>query len=274
MEFCERKKRERGRLVPTTPGGGVSCEDYELALEALLPPPKLEWLKIEHYRGNTFPSTWITSLTKLKSLILGNVSNCKNLHPLGKLPSLERLYILSMNNVKKVDNVFWGMESGTSSSSSSSYFFPKLEILEFRYMYPWKEWDNDNAKKGEDKEHIKFMPCLAALRIFSCPSLKALPDSLLQRTTLKELIIEFCDILRERYKEGTAEDWHKISHIPKIRIEGGNIVFDLSILLVTPDFSASNQDLMHCGLQQRRAKCEQRKKRRTFAVMAFTLSSI
>ncbi|XP_031269805.1 putative disease resistance protein RGA4 isoform X2 [Pistacia vera] len=217
--FHKLKRIDRRSFQLITTGGGISCEDYELVLEALLPPPKLEVLEIEYYRGNTFPSTWITSLTKLKSLFLRNVSNCENLHPLGKLPSLERLYIFSMNNVKKVDNVFWGMESGTSSSSSSSYFFPKLEKLEFWHMNECEEWDNNIAKKGEDKEHIKFMPCLATLRIVSCHKLKALPDSLLQGIALKELNIFACNILRERYKEGTGEDWHKISHIPKIQID-------------------------------------------------------
>ncbi|XP_031276699.1 disease resistance protein RGA2-like [Pistacia vera] len=218
LQFYKRKKGPTV-WVEITPGGGVSCEDYELVLEALLPPPKLEMLQIEYYRGNTFPSTWITSLTKLKSLHLWHVSNCKNLHPLGKLPSLERLTFFFMEDVKKVDNVFWGMESGICSSSSSTYFFPKLEELKFWDMKEWGEWDNDNAKKGVDKEHITFMPCLATLDIYNCPKLKALPDSLLQRTALKELNISGCDILRERYKEGTGEDWHKISHIPNIKID-------------------------------------------------------
>ncbi|XP_031250358.1 putative disease resistance protein RGA3 [Pistacia vera] len=84
LQFYKWKKMERRSFQLITPGGGVSCEDYELVLEALLPPPKLEWLKIKDYRGNTFPSTWITSLTKLKSLFLWHVSNCKNLHPFGE----------------------------------------------------------------------------------------------------------------------------------------------------------------------------------------------
>ncbi|XP_031277691.1 putative disease resistance protein RGA3 [Pistacia vera] len=182
---------------------GESCEDYEVVLEALQPPPELERLSIYSYAGRTFPSTWEMSLTKLKSLYLCCSLNCKNLHSLGKLSSLEELTIYGMKNVKKVDNEFWGIESGASSSSSSSAFFPKLKQLKFCELKEWEEWTYENTKKGKEEEHTRFMPCLATLDISSCYRLKALPDSLLQRTTLKKLIRE-CPILKERYKKGTG----------------------------------------------------------------------
>ncbi|XP_031247373.1 putative disease resistance protein RGA3 [Pistacia vera] len=123
------------------------CEDDELVLEVLLPPPKLEWLLIGFYRGNSCPSTWMTSLTKLKELHLLYFSNCKNLHPLGKLPSLEKLIIRSMENVKEADSEFWGMESGASSSSSSSCFFPKLIELEiWDVEWEWGRFISEVAK--------------------------------------------------------------------------------------------------------------------------------
>ncbi|XP_031261127.1 putative disease resistance protein At3g14460 [Pistacia vera] len=181
---------------------GDSCEDYEVVLEALQPPPELERLSIKYYAGRTFPSTWKASLTKLKSLFLESCVNCKNLHALGELPSLEGLCIGWMRNVKKVDNEFWGIESGASSSSSSSALFPKLKTLELWGLGEWEEWTYENTKKGEKEEHIRFMPCLATLEIIDCYRLKALADSLLQRTTLKKLEICGCPILKKRYEGG------------------------------------------------------------------------
>ncbi|XP_031255098.1 disease resistance protein RGA2-like [Pistacia vera] len=184
-------------------------EDDELILKTLQPPPNLENLYISSYRGNTFPSSWMT-LTKLKVLDFWGCSNCKHLHHLGKLPLLETLFLGAMSSVKKVDNDFWGIDSETSSSSSLSVHFPKLIEFSFWDTEEWEEWDC----KGEE-----FMPCLARLSIVRCPKLKALPDSLLQRTTLKELNFSECPILSERYKKETGEDWPKISHIPNIDID-------------------------------------------------------
>ncbi|XP_044480555.1 putative disease resistance protein RGA4 [Mangifera indica] len=184
-------------------------DDDELILKTLQLPPNLEDLSIWYYRGNTFPSTW-TTLTKLKVLRLRVCSNCKHLHHLGNLPLLELLDLMAMSSVKKVDDNFWGIESETSSSSSLCVHFPKLKDFRFWYTREWEEWD---CKVEE------FMPCLASLRIVLCPKLKAQPDNLLQRTTLKRLDFSQSPILTERYNKETGEDWPKISHIPYIEID-------------------------------------------------------
>ncbi|XP_044496636.1 putative disease resistance protein RGA3 isoform X1 [Mangifera indica] len=186
-------------------------EDDELILKTLQLPPNLEGLSISRYRGNAVPSTnWMT-LTKLKVLTLGVCSNCQHLHHLGNLPFLGLLDLTAMSSVKKVDDDFWGIESETSSSSSLCVHFPKLTEFSFCDTREWEEWD---CKVEE------FMPCLASLSIVSCPKLKALPDRLLQRTTLKQLHFSESPILTERYNKETGEDWPKISHIPYIWIDG------------------------------------------------------
>ncbi|XP_044496670.1 putative disease resistance protein RGA1 isoform X2 [Mangifera indica] len=186
-------------------------EDDELLLKTLQLPPNLEDLLISLYRGNTVPSTnWMT-LTKLKVLTLERCSNCKHLHHLGNLPFLEMLRLIGMSSVKIVDDAFWGIESETSSSSSLCVHFPKLTEFSFYDTKEWEEWDC----KAEE-----FMPCLAKLSLVSCPKLKALPDRLLQRTTLKQLRFSKSPILTERYNKETGEDWPKISHIPYIEIKG------------------------------------------------------
>ena len=80
-------------------------------------------------------------------------------------------------------------------------------------MEELKEWDIETAIKGE----IIIMPRLSSLEIWSCRKLKALPDHLLQKTTLQKLIIRMgCPILEERL---TGKDWPNIRHIPELYID-------------------------------------------------------
>ncbi|XP_044496568.1 putative disease resistance protein At3g14460 [Mangifera indica] len=183
-------------------------DDDELLLEALQPHPNLEKLDICHHRGSTFHSDWIMSLTGLRELRLSCYRNCIYLSPLGKLPSLESLTIAGMS----VKNLVTGIESdGAFSSSTSVILFPKLKVLEFWHNYEWEEWDYGNT----------ILPCLASLSINYCRKLRALPDGLFQGAkNLQHLEIYESDLLEERYRKGTGEDWQKITHIPNIKFTG------------------------------------------------------
>ncbi|XP_044495824.1 putative disease resistance protein RGA4 [Mangifera indica] len=182
--------------------------DDELLLEALQLHPYLKKLYINYYRGNTFYSDWIRSLTGLRELSLYYCRNCMHLSPLGKLPSLEYLKI----EVMAVKKLVTGIESdGAFSSSTSVIPFPKLKVLKCRWMFNWEEWDYGNT----------ILPCLASLSIEYCRKLRALPDGLLQGAkNLQCLEIYKSDLLEERYRKGTGEDWQKISHIPNIKFTG------------------------------------------------------
>ena len=189
-------------------------DEDERLLEALGPPPNLKKLRINGYRGrrNVVPINWFMSLTNLRDLSLSWSRNCEHLPPLGKLKSLESLLIYGMQSVKRVGNEFLGVESDTDGSSVIA--FPKLKQLKFLNMLELEEWDCGTAMKGE----IIIMPRLSSLTIWSCRKLKALPDHLLQKTTLQKLEIFYCPILEERCRKETGEDWPLIRHIPKISI--------------------------------------------------------
>ncbi|KAL9448530.1 hypothetical protein AB3S75_015924 [Citrus x aurantiifolia] len=205
-------KKERG-------GERRKNEDDQLLLEALRPPLNLKELEIQYYRGNTVFTSWMTSLTNLKSLDLSSCENCEQLPPLGKLPSLEALSLLIMRSVKRVGDEFLGIESdhhGSSSSSSVIIAFPKLKTLSIEGLMELEEWDYGITRTGNTV--INIMPRLSSLTIGSCPELKALPDHIHQTTTLKELDIWDCRLLEERYCKGEGEDWPKISHIPNLHI--------------------------------------------------------
>ncbi|KAH9754934.1 hypothetical protein WN944_007502 [Citrus x changshan-huyou] len=190
-------------------------DEDERLLDALGPPPNLKELHIHEYRGrrNVVPKNWVMSLTNLRVLHLFECRNCEHLPPLGKLTSLEDLYIAGMKSVKRVGNEFLGVESDTDGSSVIA--FPKLKRLRFWSMSELEEWDLGTAIKGE----IIIMPRLSSLSIQSCRELKALPDHLLQKSTLQNLEIwGACHILQERNREETGEDWPMIRHIPDIYI--------------------------------------------------------
>ncbi|KAK7827200.1 putative disease resistance protein [Quercus suber] len=68
-------------------------ETDESVLNALEPPPGLEKLEIDSYRGTTMFPNWMMSLAKLKSLTLICGENLERSPPLGKLQFLEHLII-------------------------------------------------------------------------------------------------------------------------------------------------------------------------------------
>ncbi|GAY67770.1 hypothetical protein CUMW_259120 [Citrus unshiu] len=141
-------------------------EDDQLLLEALRPPLDLKELEIRFYRGNTVFPSWMTSLTNLKSLDLSFCENCEQLPPLGKLPSLEQLFISYMSNVKRVGDEFLGIESDHHDSSSSSSVviaFPKLKSLTIELLDELEEWDYGITRTGNT--FINIMPRLSSLTI-------------------------------------------------------------------------------------------------------------
>jgi hypothetical protein len=202
-------------------------------LKALEPPPNLESLKIGGYEGviPVFPSC----INKLRVVVLWNWGKIENLPPLGKLPSLEELSVSWMGRVGRVGREFLGLgvdsedgedgdisigEMTSSSSSNTIIAFPKLKSLSFIAMEEWEEWEGGEGG-NEDKTNISIstiiVPSLRSLEIRWCPKLKALPDYVLQSTTLEQLTITYSPILGEQFEEG-GKGWPNASHTPNIRI--------------------------------------------------------
>ncbi|XVF25003.1 hypothetical protein REPUB_Repub13aG0176000 [Reevesia pubescens] len=196
----------------------------ERLLEALQPPPCLEKLEIWYYSSPSLFPNWMMGLTKLRHLSLNFCFHLSFMPPLGKLPSLESLYIGGMRSLKEVGVEFLAVEreeilalsSSSESPESSIIAFPSLKHLEFCGMQEWDDWIPLTSKE----EHISIMPRLCSLTIDSCPKLRALPCYILHNTSLKQLDISQSPILSERCRKETGEDWLKISHIPSIIIDG------------------------------------------------------
>uniref|UniRef100_A0A2N9GG21 NB-ARC domain-containing protein n=1 Tax=Fagus sylvatica TaxID=28930 RepID=A0A2N9GG21_FAGSY len=198
-------------------------ENDASVLNAIEPPPNLEYLRIQLYRGTTMSFNWMMSLTKLKMLELQSLEKLEHLPPLGKLPFLERLDIWLAISLEKVGVEFLGIESKHKKDDKIK-IFPNLKSLHFEYLEEWKEWIGIRGMREEEEDSsITIMPCLQKLSIWNCPKLKSLPDFLCT-TPLKELQINCSPLLRKRYQreevgQREGEDWPKISHIPNIRID-------------------------------------------------------
>ncbi|CAI9779992.1 unnamed protein product [Fraxinus pennsylvanica] len=178
-------------------------------MEALQPPPNLHYLGMSGYKGTQLPEWITTSLNYLRVLNFSLFDNFSSLPPLGKLPMLEELKILSMRSMKYVGNEFLGIMEPNAGPA-----FPKLRKLVFRDCFKWEKWEDIT---GDEKDHLLIMPCLRELEIIGCGELKALPHCLLR--TLEYLTVENSSCLASLYGDRTGDEWDKISHIPHIKVE-------------------------------------------------------
>ncbi|PWA48969.1 NB-ARC domains-containing protein [Artemisia annua] len=136
-------------------------------LDALKPrSDNLKDLNIESYGGKVFPK-WIgdPSFHQLTIVSIWG-GNCTFLPPLGQLPSLKKLVIQNMADVKVVGSEFLGTDIA----------FHKLESLRFQDMSGWEVWSTNSGVV----DAVMF-PCLQELEIYDCPnlvevSLEALPS--------------------------------------------------------------------------------------------------
>ncbi|KAF2301111.1 hypothetical protein GH714_020165 [Hevea brasiliensis] len=95
-----------------------------------------------------------------------------------RLPSLEFLRIWGMDGIKKVGPEFLG----TETQSASVVAFPRLIKLRFVRMRNLEGWADEFSIKRT------IMPRLRTLSFAWCPKLKAVPDQMLGKATLQELI--------------------------------------------------------------------------------------
>lgn len=182
--------------------------------EALELQTCLQSLQISFYGATQLPS-WITTLNNLQKLQLQDCQNCNRLPALGRLPSLQTLYIENMHELKRIGNEFLGTDAASSSTAADPVtVFPKLKKLKFEHMRSLEEWELEKGVQGR----VIIMPCLRYLKLSGCSQLKALPDSVLQKDpVLRKLRINKSPLLQQKYEKGSEVHW-KISQIQKVRI--------------------------------------------------------
>ncbi|GJV54923.1 NB-ARC domains-containing protein [Tanacetum coccineum] len=116
----------------------------------------LKDLFIVSYGGKVFPN-WIgdPSFLLLTCVRIEGCRKCTFLPPLGQLPSLKKLDIHSLNEVKVVGSEFLG----------TGIAFPKLESLRFTNMSGWEVWSTNSGVVDA------VFPRLQTLVIADCPNL-------------------------------------------------------------------------------------------------------
>lgn len=160
--------------------------------------------------------------TLLKSLIDLKISSCPELRPFpdGGLPP--KLQVIWIEDCEHLTPQEWGLNKMDSlrtltiiGGSQNVESFPEegllpaslsnLQISEFRSLVTL------------NLRGLQFLKSLQRLEIKSCLKLHCLSEGRLP-SSLTSLIIEKCPLLKAQCQEEQGEDWHKISHIPRIKI--------------------------------------------------------
>ncbi|KAL8504193.1 hypothetical protein ACS0TY_022795 [Phlomoides rotata] len=161
-------------------------------------------LKLQDCRiGSSFPEGSLRHLTALQELKIDkgvefedvSAEEIKNLH------RLQRLSIAFGHNLVSLPQVL--------------QHIPSLQSLSLHYL--------DQLTSLSD-----WLPTsLTQLEIMCCPEIPSLPSSIQGMSNLKLLSIWYCPKLESRCEEPNGEDWHKISHIPRLDIRSRPPQLDL-----------------------------------------------
>ena len=170
----------------------------------------LQHLQIVDCLNLEFLSKGMESLIELRILVISDCPSLVSLsHNIKFLTALEVLVIDNCQKLESMDGEAEGQEDIQSFGSLQILFFadlPRLEALP-RWLL-----------------HGPTSNTLHQLHISNCPSLRALPESGLQKLVyLQKLEIQDCPELIGRCKPETGEDWQKIAHIPEIYLDGEKI---------------------------------------------------
>ncbi|XP_042498599.1 putative disease resistance protein RGA4 [Macadamia integrifolia] len=238
-------------LLPSLQHLSLEAVEYENVLEGLLQNRNLPVLQKLSFRNCSklikFPRLSISSLKYFE------VIDCSNLKYLWEdetqfqgLSSVKTLKIQFCEGLASLS----GMRYLTSLEHLEIKKCPNLELSQledFRHLTSLKELSisslpkltslPENLKHATMLQDLRIRGCgwpdgliglpewihnLMSLRFINivgvCQNLTFLPDGLQQLTALQNLAIIDCNaVLETRCREG-GEDWHKISHVPKVYI--------------------------------------------------------
>ncbi|KAJ8648605.1 hypothetical protein MRB53_001628 [Persea americana] len=187
------------------------CDDVESrqegieeeVLNALRPRTNLKKLQIEGYCGVRFP-TWLgdSSFSKLTYVQLFRC-RCRLLPPFGRLPSLKRLSLSHLYELKKVGREFYGdgtMTGFPPLESLSFYSMPDLEELSGLEsdIKPIRGINISNCTKLS-LSSLRYLTSLSYLAITNFANLTSLGNGLQHLTSLQSLSICICPLLVEKY---------------------------------------------------------------------------
>ncbi|MFS7909235.1 putative leucine-rich repeat domain superfamily [Helianthus anomalus] len=171
----------------------------EEVLEGLEPTSSLKELRIWDYRGKIISPSWMLNLKNLVEIEFYWCKKCEHIPALPRLPNLRVIVLRCMDSLKCFHDDHTNMFGNTTT------MFPclqKLDILNCPVL---------NSLPSH-------LPKLEVLSLDCCKKLVSLPDEIQSLNFMKTLKIRGCKHLRKRYDKEIGVDWHKISHIPNVRI--------------------------------------------------------
>ncbi|KAH7515398.1 hypothetical protein FEM48_Zijuj10G0022300 [Ziziphus jujuba var. spinosa] len=170
--------------------------------------PSLQYLEISDCpEVESFPDGGLPS--NLREL---HVHNCSKLIADRMKWNLQKLQALGWFAIKD-DDEREGESAGVESFPEEGLLPSTLEYLEILGI---------GSLKRLDIKGLQQLTSLTSLWIQNCPQLHKLPEEGLP-TSLTYLYIGKCPLLKERCQHEKGQDWAKISHIPRIEIDGEHI---------------------------------------------------
>ncbi|XP_044507249.1 putative disease resistance protein RGA4 [Mangifera indica] len=176
---------------------------------------KLEYLCEDIGRLRVIRRLWISDCPSLISLPRGVIS----------LSSLEELRLANCERLN--------LDLSIGSDEELNSTGPPLRLLEIDnlpQLVKLPQWlprcstNTLQTLRIGNCSNLKALPesmqKLQALRVWNCPELSSLPKDINHLIALRDLIIKDCTKLTERCKPEGGDDWPKIAHIPKIKLDG------------------------------------------------------
>jgi hypothetical protein len=182
-------------------------------------------LSIKGWHSSSLPFS-LHLFTNLQSLRLGDCPQLESF-PRGGLPS--NLVQLTIWNCPKLigSREEWGLFQLNSLKyiTIRGHEFENVESFPEENLLPptlkWLWLTNCSKLRRMNNKGFLHLNSLTDLIIRCCPSLESLPEEALQQlsSSLYELYIIECPIIREKYKKEGGERWHTITHIPHVKID-------------------------------------------------------
>lgn len=162
------------------------------------------------------------------------IVECKNLSSLGGLGSLRSLDTLSIKRCSKLVDVGSSLTPYASSGGKEDHLVHiyqlKVDLPSLLLVEPLKRLQHTKELKIGDGSQMESLPeqwliqncqCLRWLRIFLAKSLKSLPLSMRELSSLEELFITEChsELLND-LRENSNSESNKVSHIRHVEIGG------------------------------------------------------
>ncbi|KAM5559922.1 putative disease resistance protein RGA3 [Rosa sericea] len=151
-----------------------SSDIDEDVLEALQPHPNLEFLKIENFMGDKFPSWMMSKLSlprNLEEITFGGCNKCEGVPKLGHLPNLRSL-LMDMSNLKCLGSDFYGYDPHEATTGSQTKaLFPALKSLHIKNANKLIEWSEPQVLLPTE-----VFPRLEELIMWDCHKLTSAPS--------------------------------------------------------------------------------------------------